>query len=83
MKARVDWFRVLAELQQRGYSVTSVSVAIGVPKSTVMGWKTLAAEPRHADGEELVKLWMRVHGQPREALPLNVADLLSAASVKR
>ena len=78
-RIRVDWFRVMAELQAKGYSVTAVSAAIDVAKSTVMGWRILDAEPRHSDGERLVGLWCQVMDQPREALPLNVTDLLSAA----
>jgi hypothetical protein len=78
-RIRVDWFRVLAELQGKGYSVTAVASAIDTPKSTVMGWRILDAEPRHAEGELLVGLWCQVMEEPRDALPLNVDDLLSAA----
>lgn len=78
-RIRVDWFRVMAELQGKGYSVTSISAAIDVPKSTLMGWRILDAEPRHSEGERLVGLWCQVMGQPRDAMPLNVSDLLSAA----
>lgn len=76
---RVDWFRVLAELQGRGYNLANISAAINVPKSTMMGWRNLDAEPRHADGERLIALWCRVCTLPRDALPLNVQDLMSAA----
>jgi hypothetical protein len=79
MTVRVDWFRVMAELQARGYNLENIAAAINVPKSTLMGWRNLGAEPRHADGERLVQLWCRVIGEPRDALPLNVEDLMSAA----
>jgi hypothetical protein len=81
-RVRVDWFRVLAELQGKGYSMAAVAMAIDAPKSTVMGWRNLDSEPRHMDGERLVKLWCQVMGSPRDALPLNVSDLLSAARAK-
>jgi len=83
---RVDWFRVVAELQGKGYNIENIAAAIGVAKSTLMGWRNFPYhEPRHADGERLVQLWCRVLAQPREALPLNVEDLMSAfkASSKR
>jgi hypothetical protein len=81
-RVRIDWFRTLVELQDKGYNITSVSAAIDVPKSTLMGWRNLDAEPRHADGERLVDLWCQVYRLPRDALPLNVSDLLSAARAK-
>lgn len=81
-RVRVDWFRVLAELQGKGYSMAAVAMAIDAPKSTVMGWRNLDSEPRHMDGERLVKLWCQVMNLPREAMPLNVQDLLSAARAK-
>lgn len=78
-RIRVDWFRVMAELQAQGYNLANISAAINVPKSTMMGWRNLDAEPRHADGERLIALWCQVSGAPRDALPLNVEDLMSAA----
>jgi hypothetical protein len=78
-RIRVDWFRVMAELQAQGYNLANISAAISVPKSTMMGWRNLDAEPRHADGERLIALWCKVNGLPRDALPLNVEDLMSAA----
>lgn len=85
-RIRVDWFRVVAELQRAGYNIENIAAAIGVAKSTLMGWRNFPYhEPRHADGERLIVLWCRVVQQPREALPLNVEDLMSAykASAKR
>lgn len=82
MSIRVDWFRVTAELQGKGYSLENIAAAITVPRTTIMGWRNQAAEPRHADGERLVGLWCQVMEAPREALPLNVDDLMSAARAK-
>lgn len=83
MTVRVDWFRITAELQGKGYSLANISAAIDVPKSTILGWRSLDAEPRHADGERLIALWGQVLQLPREALPLNVEDLMSAARACR
>lgn len=78
-RIRVDWFRVVAELQGKGYNIENIAAAIGVAKSTLMGWRNFPYhEPRHADGERLVQLWCQVVGQPRDALPLSVEDLMSA-----
>lgn len=79
-RIRVDWFRVMCDLQSKGYSLVNIAAAIGVAHSTLMGWRNPPyAEPRHADGERLVMLWCQVTEAPRDALPLNVDDMMSAA----
>ena len=78
-RIRVDWFRVVAELQGKGYKIENIAAAIGVAKSTLMGWRNPPySEPRHADGERLVQLWCRVTGLPRDAIPVDVEDIMSA-----
>lgn len=65
---RIDWFRVLADLRRAGLSTIAVGSQLQVPDSTIRGWK-MGSEPRHADGESLVDLWMRVLGRQRAQLP--------------
>ena len=65
---RIDWFRVLADLNRCGLPVASVSAQIIVPKSTILGWGQ-GAEPRYADGEALTDLWCRVTSRERRQLP--------------
>lgn len=87
-RIRVDWFRVIVELEAKGYRPNQIAAAIGWPRGTVVGWRNSNAEPSHAAGEGLVNLWIQVVGPTlpaamqqdlRAALPLNVEDLLSAA----
>ena len=78
-RVRVDWFRTIVELERHGYTPGSISAAIDVSRSTILGWRNYYAEPAHDAGERLIALWCQVIGEPREALPLNVEDLLSAA----
>lgn len=54
---RVDWWRVLADLNRFGLSVTDVSSQTSIPRSTLDGYKNLNVEPKHADGERLLALW--------------------------
>lgn len=84
----MDWFRVIVALEAKGYKPNAIAAAIGWPRGTVVGWRNYDAEPSHAGGEALVNLWVQVVGptlpenqrqHPRDALPLNVEDLLSAA----
>lgn len=69
VRVRVDWFRVLVELQCRGLSNHDVSRCIGVAARTVGGWK-MGAEPSHRDGDALVQLWCSVCEKGREELPM-------------
>lgn len=87
-RIRIDWFRVIAELERHGYRSNRIAATIGYPRGTIVGWRNYHAEPSHAGGEALVNLWIQVVGptltaeqqqHPRAALPLNVEDLISAA----
>lgn len=66
---RVDWFKVITQLVRAGYSPHVVSSAIGVPRSTLIGWKQ-GAEPRYTEGERLVTLWCQVMRRDRSKLPM-------------
>lgn len=65
---RIEWFKVLVELQNHNLPVESVAKHIEVAKSTVLGWKQ-GAEPRHGDGELLLALWEHVTGRSRTTAP--------------
>lgn len=65
---RIDWFRVITELQASGFGYRDIARRIGVDHVTVAGWKA-GAEPRHSDGERLLALWCEVGDHPREQAP--------------
>jgi hypothetical protein len=65
---RIDWFRVITDLERKGYSRTVLAMAIDAKKSTVQGWK-MGATPRYDDGDRLIELWCQVMGMGREGLP--------------
>jgi hypothetical protein len=58
---RVDWWRVLEDLRRSGLSMDSISQAVGIPRSTLLGYRNLDAEPKHADGSLVVALWKARH----------------------
>lgn len=64
----IDWFQVIAMLRKAGYSVQSISDAIKVPRTTLIGWKQ-GAEPRYSEGERLIAFWCEITSQAREKLP--------------
>ena len=66
---RVDWFKVITQLSRAGLSPHMVSDSIGVPRSTLIGWKQ-GAEPRYTEGERLVSLWCQAMRRDRSKLPM-------------
>lgn len=65
---RIDWFRVLADLNYQGLRSQQIADRIQVARTTVVGWKQ-GAEPKHADGETLLELWVAITGKPRKYAP--------------
>lgn len=65
---RVDWFRVLADLQYAGLPNLQVAKLLDVPQPTVRSWKG-GCQPRFDDGDRLVQLWMDKTGHERSDVP--------------
>ena len=59
----VNWFRLIAELQRRGWSLSLIARAINAQVSTINAWVNAGTEPRHRNGEKLVHLYERETGQ--------------------
>jgi hypothetical protein len=55
----VDWFRVVEDVCRRGHTLATISVAIDVPRTTIIGWRQ-GATPKHPDGERMLALWREV-----------------------
>jgi hypothetical protein len=68
-RMRIDWFRVLADLERLGMNNRSIARHLGIPKSTIAYWKA-GNDPRHSDGEHLIELWCETVHKPREGLPI-------------
>ena len=65
---QIDWFRVIADLNLRGYTYVHIAAAIGVTKNTVRYWRDFG-EPRYKDGVQLIALWSQVQAKSREFAP--------------
>lgn len=59
---RVDWWRVVTDLQRAGYSTDRIAAECLRSVGWVDGLKNRAAEPRFADGMQLLGLWADVAG---------------------
>ncbi|MBI6848617.1 MULTISPECIES: hypothetical protein [Pseudomonas syringae group] len=66
---RVDWFTVITALSRAGYTPQSVADAIGVARTTLLGWKQ-GAEPRYTEGQRLVAFWSQVTMSDSTKLPM-------------
>lgn len=66
----IDWPAVVADLVRGGYSISAISARIGVPESTIKGWRNPPyAEPHHESGEKLLILWCNATLKERSEIP--------------
>lgn len=64
---KIDWFRVIIDLERSGYSFTSIATVTGAARSTIIGWKQ-GSTPRFEDGLRLIDLWEAVTKKSRETV---------------
>ena len=72
--SRINWWQVIEDLRRTGLSVEKIAEAADIPKSTLLGYRNLDAEPKHADGEQLKQLWLRRMVPP---LPTQIGSVRS------
>ncbi len=65
----IDWNRIFLVLRGEGYTLRDVSNFVGIPRATLQGWMS-GAEPRHQDGETVIRFWSEATQMPRECLPV-------------
>jgi hypothetical protein len=65
---RSDWFRLLVQLKDEGYSLYSVAHFTEIPKSTLNGYKQ-GSQPSYHHGTRLLRFWAQATGQQQEAAP--------------
>ena len=59
---RIDWFRLITELERNGVTLRAQSSAVGVALGTVYGWKS-GSEPKYYHGQILINLYARTLGE--------------------
>lgn len=65
---RVDWFRLLAQLKDEGYSLYAVSHFTEIPKSTLIGYKN-GSQPSYHQGVCLLDFWVQATGKDVAEVP--------------
>lgn len=66
---RVDWFRMLTQMQAEGYSLHGVAFFIGIPKSTLIAYKQ-GMQPSYNVGARIIRCWAEVTGNDPAAVPM-------------
>lgn len=69
-RQRVDWWRVITDLQRSGYSIERIAAECLRSVGWVMGLKNIPdTEPRFADGMLLLALWASATGNSQADAP--------------
>lgn len=58
-KQKRDWFRILRDLMDAGYSMSQVARSCGRDKKTVFEWSERGGEPRDSDARIVLSLYAR------------------------
>lgn len=82
---RVDWARVVANLQALGLSLQAIADWVGISRQTLSAYvmEDAPSEPQHVVGELILRLWFDVTGYsradvPMRRRPLSVSEILRA-----
>jgi hypothetical protein len=68
--ARVDWFRVIVELERNGHPQRAIAELLGLSHGWVKHLKdSPGAEPRFDDGNTLIDLWCETMDKPPYEVP--------------
>lgn len=65
----VDWFRVLEDVRRADFTLAEIAQYTQIPRTTLLGYRNLGAEPKHYAGVTLLKLWAQVTGKPTDDAP--------------
>jgi hypothetical protein len=72
---RIDWFRVIVDLQRAGYSHDRIAAECLRGKTWVWSLQNVpGTEPRFHDGMLLLGLWATATGKDRATAPCMAAD---------
>ena len=56
---RIDWFRIIADLNRAGVSTVRAAKDTNVPKSTIQGWIQESGNPRLEVGLRVIEYWAK------------------------
>lgn len=59
---RVDWFRVIADLQRAGMPHAQIAKEVDVSRMTISNWQVGITEPKYSKGAKLLMVYRSVVG---------------------
>ena len=59
---RVDWFRVIADLQRAGMPHAQIAKEVDVSRMTISNWQVGITEPKYPKGAPLLMVYRSVVG---------------------
>ena len=65
---KIDWFRVIVDLERSGYCHASIAMVIGRSKGSI-DWLKKGGTPAYERGAQLLELWQDVTGNGQETVP--------------
>lgn len=67
---RIDWFRIITDLERSGLSLEQIGDHVGRSKTQVIAYKSIpGTEPRFGVGVALLELWQQRCGDRLSAAP--------------
>lgn len=69
-RERVDWFRIVCDLERKGINIPQMSRKLEIPESTIKGWKKYIARPKFEEGITVILFWCEQTGQTVSEVPI-------------
>lgn len=68
-RTRIDWFRVLVQIQRVDGGLRTVATVTGISESQLRNYMTWDHEPAFYRGEAILAHWSEVTGKPQDSAP--------------
>ena len=69
LQERVDWFRVIVDIEKKGIPSRHLAINLDIPPSTLMGWKLENHRPKFEEGLRLLNCWCKLTKKHLEQAP--------------
>ena len=67
---KVDWFRIITQLDREGQNVPRIAERTGIPECRIKGWKLHGYSVKLEDALRMIKLWLAITRNTIEQLPI-------------
>lgn len=68
-RQRIDWFRILTDLEKAGVSCRELSRRLDIPHGTIHGWKSGNCRPKVDEGIIVMEFWAVHFGKRLSEVP--------------